>query len=209
MLDQGFEALRVRPNEDLQHAKRWVVVAGALLVPDAPPRIHDHEVVGIDRKVAALGVIVAHHAGRDPGDDLVHDMLVELDVGARGQEGFHDRGEGPETVVGVSRLQVTGEIGPGREAAAVDGILRHSCRLADHGGIDFLACRADDAGQRAGLAGVPFRFDAFAYARLGLYVWRIDAMGIGGCAVLNWGWQVSTLVGPPTAETLARAASLP
>jgi hypothetical protein len=115
--------------------------AGTLLVLEAASRIHDHEMVGIDRQVVSLRVVMAHHTSRDPGNDLVHDMLVELGVCSRRQEGFHDRRQGAEAVVLVPRGKVTRKICSGGKLTAVDGILCRARRLADHGGIDFLAGR--------------------------------------------------------------------
>lgn len=66
VLDAELQIFGMRPNEDLQHAPRRVVVADALFAPKTPAGVHDHEMIRVGREMAALGGVVAHHTGRDP-----------------------------------------------------------------------------------------------------------------------------------------------
>jgi len=74
---------RVRSHDDLQHAQVRVVLEGALLVPEAAYCVHDHQVIGVRDQLADRQVVVAHHAARHPGDDLVVGVLVQPDPGTR------------------------------------------------------------------------------------------------------------------------------
>ena len=109
-LDVGFEIGGMRPDKDLQHAKKRIALAGLFFVPESGSRVHHHEMVFVDQQFTDRVVVMTHDATRHPGDDLVIGMGVKANPGAGFKHGVDDQGQRAIPMIDCAGHIITGQI---------------------------------------------------------------------------------------------------